>query len=426
MSVAPAAPAPFEASGSAAGRLAPAEWMAAAETRAVLDALGAEGGEARIVGGAVRDALLGRAVTDIDIGTPTPPARALALLGRAGLRALPTGIEHGTVTAFAGGKRYEVTTLRRDLRTDGRHAEVAFTDDWRADAARRDFTINAMSCTPDGALYDYFGGRRDLAAGRVRFVGAPATRIAEDRLRLLRFFRFHAWYGRGAPDAAALAACAAAAHTLGALSGERVRGEMTKLLAAADPAPPLAAMGEARVLAAILPEASGTALLARLVAVEAEAGFDADPIRRLGALVPNAAAAEAVAGRWRLTGAEGARLAALAAPAAALAPGLDRRAQRRALYRLGRARFRDLALLAWAARGEGRAFRAMLETAAAWEEPRLPVRGADVLALGIEAGPEVGRLLAAVEAWWVARDFAPDRAAALARLAALAADARGA
>lgn len=422
--MAPAAPAPFDSSGPAASRLAPTEWMAAAETRAVLDALGAEGGEARFVGGAVRDALLGRAVTDIDIGTPTPPARAMALLERAGLRALPTGIEHGTVTALAGGKRYEITTLRRDLRTDGRHAEVAFTDDWRADAARRDFTINAMSCAPDGMLYDYFSGRRDLAAGRVRFVGTPATRIAEDRLRLLRFFRFHAWYGRGAPDAVALVACAAAVHTLGALSGERVRGEMTKLLAAADPAPSLAAMGETRVLAAILPEAPGTALLARLVAVEAEAGFAADPIRRLGALVLNAAAAEAVTARWRLTGAEGARLAALAAPAVALAPSLDRRAQRRALYRIGRARFLDLALLSWAARGEGEAFRTMLEIADAWEEPRLPVRGADVLALGIEAGPEVGRLLADVEAWWVAQDFAPDRAAALARLAALAADAR--
>ena len=404
--------------------LARAPWLAAAETRAVLDALGADGRAARFVGGAVRDALLGRAVTDIDIGTPEPPARAMALLERAGLRALPTGVEHGTVTALAGGKRYEITTLRRDLRTDGRHAEVAFTGDWRADAARRDFTINAMSCAPDGTLYDYFGGRRDLAAGRVRFVGEPAIRIAEDRLRLLRFFRFHAWYGQGAPDAAALAACAAAAHGLGALSGERVRGEMMKLLAAADPVSSLAAMTEARVLAAILPEAPGTALLTRLVAVEAEAGFDADPIRRLGALVASAAAAEAVAGRWRLTGAEGARLAALAAPAVALAPGLDRRAQRRALYRLGRAQFRDLALLAWAARGEGGAFRAMLETADAWEGPRLPVRGADVLALGVEAGPEVGRLLAAVEAWWMARDFTPDRAAALARLAALAAESR--
>ena len=404
--------------------LARAPWLTAAETRAVLDALGADGRAARFVGGAVRDALLGRAVTDIDIGTPEPPARAMALLERAGLRALPTGVEHGTVTALAGGKRYEITTLRRDLRTDGRHAEVAFTDDWRADAARRDFTINAMSCAPDGTLYDYFGGRRDLAAGRVRFVGELAIRIAEDRLRLLRFFRFHAWYGQGAPDAAALAACASAAHGLGALSGERVRGEMMKLLAAADPVSSLAAMTEARVLAAILPEAPGTALLTRLVAVEAEAGFDADPIRRLGALVASATAAEAVAGRWRLTGAEGARLAALAAPAVALAPGLDRRAQRWALYRLGRAQFRDLALLAWAARGEGGAFRAMLETADAWEGPRLPVRGADVLALGVEAGPEVGRLLAAVEAWWMARDFTPDRAAALARLAALAAESR--
>ena len=179
-----------------------AAWIRAPATRAVIDALTVEGADVRFVGGCVRDALLGRESTDIDIGTPDPPERVLALLESAGIeiRTVPRGIEHGTVTALAGGERYEITTLRRDERTDGRHAEVAFSDDWQEDAARRDFTINAMSATPDGALHDYFGGREDLEAGLVRFVGDPATRIAEDHLRLLRFFRFHAWYGRGEPE----------------------------------------------------------------------------------------------------------------------------------------------------------------------------------------------------------------------------------
>ena len=176
-----------------------APWMTAPATRAVVKALTADGADVRFVGGCVRDALLGRESADIDIGTPDPPERVMALLGRADIetRTVPRGIAHGTVTALAGGNRYEITTLRRDERTDGRHAEVAFTDDWQEDASRRDFTINAMSAAPDGALHDYFGGQEDLKAGRVRFVGDPATRIAEDHLRLLRFFRFHAWYGQG-------------------------------------------------------------------------------------------------------------------------------------------------------------------------------------------------------------------------------------
>ncbi len=399
--------------------IASTPWMTAPETRAVLDALTAEGATVRFVGGAVRDALLGRAITDIDLGTAEPPDRVIALLDRAGIRGIPTGIEHGTVTALAGDNRYEITTLRLDLRTDGRHAEVAFTDDWQADAARRDFTINAMSCTADGTLHDYFGGQGDLKAGRVRFVGEAATRIAEDHLRLLRFFRFHAWYGSGEPDAVALAACAAAADTISTLSGERVHDEMSKLLAAPDPLPAVTLMEKTAVLAAVLPEARETAHLAGLVVIEG--GFGADPIRRLASLISDAADASAVADRWRLTKEDAARLAVLASPPVALTPDLDRRAQRRALYRLGRARFRDLVLLAWAVCGDGQVFRAMLETADRWEEPVLPVRGADVLALGVEAGPEVGRLLAALETWWMARDFEPDRAAALKQLAALAA-----
>ena len=402
-----------------------APWMTAPATRAVIDALTADGADVRFVGGCVRDALLGRESNDIDIGTPDRPERVLTLLQGADIktRTVPRGMAHGTVTALAGGSRYEITTLRRDERTDGRHAEVAFTDNWQEDAARRDFTINAMSTSPDGTLHDYFGGREDLETGHVRFVGDPATRIAEDHLRLLRFFRFYAWYGRGAPDEGALGACSAAAHTIPSLSGERLQGEILKLLAVSDPSPAIETMRKAGVLTVLLPEAQGTERLARLIAIEGCVG-EADPIRRLGALLADAEAAHEVAARWRLPGADGARLADLCAPPAPLTPDLDRSTQRRRLYRLGRTLFRDLVLLAWAKETEGEneaAWRAMLEAAEAWEEPALPVTGADVLECGVESGPAVGRLLFAVEAWWKDRDFEPDRTAALAKLRELAA-----
>ncbi len=402
--------------------------MTAPATRAVVKALTADGADVRFVGGCVRDALLGRESADIDIGTPDPPERVMALLGRADIetRTVPRAIEHGTVTAVVGGNRYEITTLRRDERTDGRHAEVAFTDDWREDAARRDFTINAMSAAPDGVLHDYFGGQEDLKAGRVRFVGDPATRIAEDHLRLLRFFRFHAWYGHGAPDEAALAACAEAAHTIPSLSGERVQGEMLKLLAAPDPIPALAAMQEAGALSQLFGEAQGTNHLARLVAIEGSVG-DGDPIRRLGALIADAEAAHDVAARWRLAGADAARLTALTTLEFALVPDLDGHAQRRLIYRLGPERFRDLVLLAWATETKDEneaAWRTMLETAETWQAPPFPVTGADVMARGIPEGPEVGDLLRTVEDWWIENDFAPDREALLDRLDALVAERR--
>ena len=411
-----------------------APWMTAPTTRKVVEALTADGAEVRFVGGPVRDALLGRESTDIDIGTPDEPERVMALLERAGVEThtVPRGIAHGTVIAVAGGTRFEITTLRRDVRTDGRHAEVAFTDDWREDAARRDFTINAMSATPDGALHDYFGGQADLQAGRVRFVGDPATRIAEDHLRLLRFFRFHAWYGRGEPDAAALAACRAAAHTITLLSYERIQSEMLKLLAADDPVPALTAMQDTGVLDQLLPLARLPETFARLVGIE-RVHAALSPIRRLAALIAgsglakSATAVKAFADRWRLTSIEGERLAALVVRPHSPNPGLDRRAQQRLLYRLGREHFCDLLLLVWAeesAHREDANLRAMLKTAEQWDAPTLPVTGSDVLARGVEAGPEVGRLLRDVEDWWIERDFKPDRGAALDRLDALIAQRR--
>ena len=408
--------------------------MTAKPTRELIGALTAEGRDVRFVGGCVRDALLKQESADIDIGTPDPPQRVLSLLERAGIETctVPRGVEHGTVTALAGGELYEITTLRRDERTDGRHAEVAFTDNWREDAARRDFTINAMSAAPDGTLYDYFCGQEDLEAGRVRFVGDPATRIAEDHLRLLRFFRFHAWYGQGAPDVAALVACEAASDTITLLSYERIQGEMLKLLASDDPVPAISAMLNTGVLDQLLPLARQPEAFTRLIGLERF--YSAlDPIRRLAALIADsgtektATAVRAFADRWQLPRIQAERLVALVVGPNPINPRIDRRVQRRLLHRLGRERFRDLVLVVWAEENldaKDSLLRAMLEIADTWEAPEFLLRGADVIERGVEEGPEVGQLLRAVEDWWIERDFTPDRAALLERLDALVAERR--
>lgn len=408
-----------------AAKIAPQPWMTAPETEAVLAALGAEGADPRFVGGCVRDAVLGRPVTDVDVATPDPPERVAALLERAGLRAVPTGLAHGTVTAVADGRPFEVTSLRIDVETYGRHAKVAFTDDWQADAERRDLTINALSATPEGRIFDYVGGLADLRAGRVRFVGDPRARIREDYLRLLRFFRFHAHYGRGAPDPDGLAAAAALAPEATKLSGERVCTELLRLLAAPDPVPVLAVMAAAGVLPVFLPEAGDAAALAALRTVE-PADAPPDTLMRLAALLsPDPAAGRAVAARLRLSRAERERLGALLAPADA-ALGSNEKALRRALYRHGTALVMDQWRLAWARLApEDRAAKRgalddALAEAARWRPKPFPLKGRDARALGVPAGPRVGELLAAVEAWWIAADFAPDRAQCLAKLAELA------
>lgn len=405
--------------------------MAAPATRLVVAALTAAGSEVRFVGGCVRDSILGRTVKDIDIATHDPPETVMALLQAAGIEAIPTGLSHGTVTAVIGKDHFEITTLRQDVETDGRRAKVAFTRDWEADAARRDFTINALFMAPDGRLYDYHGGLEDLERGRVRFVGDPRARIREDVLRLLRFFRFYAHYGKPPPDADALAACRELARLLPTLSGERVAGETFKLMSAPDPASTVELMIGHGVLAHALPEADGAARLRALVTLEG-IGPGADPLRRLAALLDaakGAAGANAVADRLRLSNAECERLVALAAPEIAVDAEMTAKALRRALYRLGAARFRDLALLAWAAevaatgpspRRAVEAWRALLAAADAWTPLDLPVKGRDALDLGVPEGPAIGALLAALEAWWIDEDFQPDRAACLRKLAALA------
>ena len=399
-------------------RLRPPDWSRAPPVPALVAALCAGGGAARFVGGCVRDTLRGAPVGDIDIATPLPPDAVRERVEAAGFRAVPTGAAHGTITVVAEGRGFEVTTLRRDVATDGRRAEVAFTDDWTADAARRDFTFNAMTLTPDGALRDPFGGRADLAAGRVRFVGAARRRIEEDYLRILRFFRFFAWLGRPPPDAEALAACRALAAGVDRLSGERVRAETLRLLAAPDPLPALERMAETGALARVAPvlRTDWRRRLAWLIALERGAG---DPERRLAAII--AGDPGAVARRLRFSRARAARLRDLAAPAHD-AFGLDPPAIRRILRRVGRDRFRDLALLAWADAGTSDGLDEALAVAGSWRPAALPARGRDAIALGVPPGPRVGALLRALDAWWEAGDYRAGRAAALARLRELAAE----
>jgi poly(A) polymerase len=392
--------------------------MTAPETGAVVAALTAEGAAVRFVGGCVRDAMAGRPVRDIDIATPEPPEVILRLLGAAGLRAIPTGIEHGTVTALSDGRHFEITTLRVDVETDGRRATVAFTDDWIADAARRDLTVNALSCAPDGELFDPFGGAADLAAGRIRFVGDAAQRIREDVLRLLRFFRFYAEFGRPPPDAEGLAACRASADLLPTLSGERVQAELFKLLATDGAPDVLALMAGEGVLVHVLGEASDFRRLRGLIAVEAAVAADSRPVRRLAALLDTGEdGIRALSDRLRLSGKDRDYLLDTCRLGAEFAPIGEPAVRRQWFYRHGADTYRELLLLYEAAEPATRTdLDAQLAAIAAWRRPAFPLTGDDVMALGVAAGPAVGDLLRRVETWWMDGDFSADRAACLVRL----------
>jgi poly(A) polymerase len=387
-----------------ARRTAPPVFLSDPALLAVLDALPA----ARVVGGAVRDALAGRAVADVDLATPDPPDAVIAALRRAGLRAVPTGLSHGTVTAVSDGRGFEVTTLRRDVETDGRHAVVAFTDDWRQDAARRDFTINAMSMRRDGAVSDYFGGLDDLRAGRLRFVGDPATRIAEDYLRVLRFFRFYARYATLVPDERTLAALRNAVPGLAGLSAERVWGELVRILAAPDPRDSIALMDKLGVLAAIMPEGADPEALRRLVA----AGAPADPLLRVAALL--AGDPGVFAERLKLSGADRDRLLALRATPLP-PPDADDDDLRRLLADHARPMLIDRL---WLDTGHDPGAAALRERLVSLATPVFPLEGRDVLALGVPPGPQVGALLRDVRGWWQAGGCTADAAACRAALRA--------
>ena len=361
----------------------------------LLDALGAGEGLTRYVGGAVRDDLLGLEVSDVDLATRLRPDEVVERLQVAGIKAVPTGFDHGTVTAVSDGHPYEVTTLRRDIETYGRRATVAFTDDWREDAARRDFTINALMADPEtGEVHDYFGGVSDLRQRRVRFIGEPLERIAEDHLRILRFFRFHARFGRGDPDREALEACTARANDLMALSRERIADELLKLLAVEDPAATVGAMLDRGILKPVLPEIERGSVeaLKALVAAEREAGIESDPLRRLVALLPpDPGTAETIAARLKLSNRARKRVGCAAAPAAS---GADPKAT---AYRDGVACAVDRLLLA------GRA--ADAKAVSGWTPPRLPIGGGALIKRGVQEGPDVSRTLRRIEERWLEAGF---------------------
>ena len=399
-------------------------WISAPDSRAVMDALLKDGGQARFVGGAVRNSLMQRPVTDIDIATPLLPEEVTRRLRDAGLGAAPTGIEHGTVTAIAGGKPFEITTLRRDVSTDVRRATVAFTRDWKEDAGRRDFTINALYAAPDGEVFDYFGGLADLEAATVRFVGDPIARIREDYLRILRLFRFHAWYGRGDLDADALRAAAAEKSGIAQLSGERIQKELLKLLEAENPVPVLRAMAVAGILAEILPGPLALGRLEKLIGLDRSYFFAADPLLRLAGLAKNGKpSAEELARRLKLSNADRQRLIDLGGASEKLVPYLSIREARRLLYRLGSHRFNDRVRLTWAEDAKPSnaiQWRALLAISDAWRRPVFPLTGRDVMSAGVPEGPLVGRILSDLEEWWIESDFTEDKFSLAERLKAVA------
>ena len=369
-------------------------WRTRADLIRLTEALGSREGLVRYVGGAVRDALLGLPVSDLDLATILLPDEVSRRIKATGFKAVPTGIAHGTITAVLPSGPVEVTTLRRDVSTDGRRATVAFTDDWREDAARRDFTINALSADPiDGKVHDYFGGLDDIQVGLVRFIGDPLARIAEDHLRILRFFRFHARFGQGRPDPAGLEACVMRANDLMALSRERIAQELLKLLGVANPVPTVALMVERHIFTAVLPEidAASVERLSRLVTRERDYG--ADPLRRLSALLPaDPALADQVGARLKLSKAQRKRLALAA-------QGGEPVSARPLAHAIGLEGARDRLLLHAADPRQGMA------DLADWKIPRFPLTGGELVKMGLSAGPVVAATMQAVERQWVKESF---------------------
>jgi poly(A) polymerase len=365
----------------------------------LLTALNAGVGTARFVGGAVRDTLLGLPVQDVDIATTLTPQAVLDCLKSAGIKAVPTGIDHGTVTAIVAGAPVEITTLRRDVSTDGRRATVAYTDDWREDAARRDFTINALYADPlSSEIFDYFGGLTDLSDRRLRFIGSADARIAEDHLRIMRYFRFLARYGRGEPDEVAYRACIAGANSLMALSRERIADELMKLLAVTDPAPALRLMVDGAILRAVLPEidAAGVDRLAHIIVREGEAAIAPSALRRLCALLPaDTAIADGIAARLKLSNKARKRIAA------ALAPAIPATTPQALAYRIGKEAAVDRCLL------DPSSDLGLIAALADWQRPTLGVGGGALIARGLPAGPDVAKALREVEDQWVEEGF-PD------------------
>lgn len=399
------------------GKISKQVWMVAPETQRVMHCLQADGGDARFVGGCVRDALVNRKVIDIDIATPLKPEEVIARLQTDKIDVVPTGLKHGTVTAVVDGRPFEITTLRRDVATYGRHADVVFTDDWKADAARRDFTFNALSATLEGDVHDYFGGIEDLRIGRVAFIGDPEARIREDVLRILRFFRFYAHLGRGPADEASLLACAKLADLIPRLSAERIRSETLKLLEAPRCAEVWQLMMEHRITTEFLPEATNVRRLARLIELEEKYHSPGFIMRRLAAVLEvTVQGVIDLSEELRLSREQSQQLLMMVEPAADVTLHMDEKSTRRAVYRLGNDVVRSLLLLQAAGSAQEQNLQNIYGWATAFRVPRFPVQGSDVLALGVSPGPDVGRILGDIEDWWAAQDFAPGRTACLEKL----------
>ncbi|GAA4118479.1 CCA tRNA nucleotidyltransferase [Aminobacter aganoensis] len=410
--------------------IAGAAWLDDAQLQKLLAVLNADGEEVRIAGGAVRNALLGEAVADVDIATTNLPEETVRRAEAAGFKTVPTGAEHGTITVISGGKPFEVTTLRADVETDGRRAKVVFGRDWKRDAERRDFTINALYANADGSVVDLVGGLADLESRTLRFIGDAETRIREDYLRILRFFRFFAWYGKGRPDAEGLKACARLKDGISRLSAERVWSELKRLLAAPDPSRALLWMRQAGVLTAVLPESEkwGIDAIHALVRAEGDLGWAADPLLRLSSIVPpDAARMTALGERLRLSNADTDRLVQWAATAK-VEPATTEGDLARRLYRGDVEGIRDrLRLDLASARGraeqddkaliEAGGYFRLLAFADRWQKPDFPLRGGDLASLGVE-GPALGALLKTLETEWVDSGFSLERDALLERAAA--------
>ena len=390
-------------------RLPDATWLKEAPLARLLDILNADGQEARVVGGAVRDALLNERLGDFDIATTLEPAETIQRVKKAGFKAVPTGLAHGTITVVVRDKAYEVTSLREDIETFGRKAAVRFGRDWKRDAERRDFTINALSVSIDGVVHDYVGGLADLAKRRIRFIGDARTRIREDYLRILRFFRFHAAYGEGQPDAEALHACIAMRDGLDLLSRERIRAEVMKLLVARGAVATLNVMAESGLLLRVLGVVPTVATCARMIAIEVALRLPPDPVRRLAALaVVTVEDAMRLSERLRLSNAEGDRLVSAAAEWPRINDPEEMPALRAKLYHLGSTFFADAVMLAWgrAAAPPGDALWANAATLPQrWQAPRSPFKAADLIHRGVEKGPALGAALAAAETAWIEADF---------------------
>jgi len=399
------------------GKLSKKQFMVAEDTLRVMHGLLRDGGDARFVGGCVRDALANRRIIDIDIATPLKPEEVTARLEADKIHVVPTGLKHGTVTAVVDGRPFEITTLRHDIAAFGRHAEVAFTDDWKADAARRDFTINAMSATVDGDVYDYFSGMEDLRNGHIIFVGDAEKRVQEDILRILRFFRFHAHFGKDEPQTAALAACAKYADRLPRLSAERIRNETLKLLEAQNCPVVWHLMLQNRIVTHFLPEATNVAALERLVRLEEKYHSPGYVLRRLLAVLDvTVEGLMKVIESLRLSREQGGHLLTLFEPGMEVDNKMDQPAVNRAVYRLGNDAVRSLLLLRAAREGRDHNLAETFQWATAFRPPRFPLIGQDVLDLGYPQGPDIGRILGDLESWWLAENFMPGRTACLKKL----------